>query len=108
MRVSLQAMAIAPRVTDVSTGAGVGFVLNAKVLRLEKLTSGTADSSARAVVALHFALHRKQPFALLLERSYQVDEIVGENSQHGYVLASEAALKTVYQRLADDIKALPR
>ena len=101
-------MAIAPRVTDVSTGAGIGFVLNAKVLRLEKLTGGNADGSARAVVALHFAVQRKQPFALMLERSYLVEEVVGENSQHGYVLASEAALKKIYLRLADDIKALPR
>jgi|GEM_PF-909657 len=108
MRVSLQAMAFAPRVTDVSTGSGIGFVLNAKVLRLEKLTGGVDGGNARAVVALHFALQRKQPFALLLERSYLVEEVVGENTQNGYVLASEAALKKVYIRLADDVKSLPR
>lgn len=111
MRVSLQAMSIAPRVTDVSTGGGIGFVLNAKVLRLEKLTESDGSvegGKARAVVALHFALQRKQPFALLLERSYMVEEVVGENTQHGYVLASEAALKKVYLRLADDVKSLPK
>ncbi len=111
MRVSLQAMAIAPRVTDVSTGGGIGFVLNAKVLRLEKLieSDGAAEGGkSRAVVALHFALQRKQPFAMLMERSYTVEEVVVENTQHGYVLASEAALKKVYVRLADDIKSLPK
>lgn len=111
MRVSLQAMAIAPRVTDVSTGSGIGFVLNAKVLRLEKLTGGDGDvdgGNTRAVVALHFALQRKQPFTLLLERSYMIEEVVGENTQHGYVLASEAALKKVYIRLVDDVKSLPK
>ena len=65
MRASLQAMSIAPRVTDVLTGSGVGFLLNAKILRLEKLTGSDSDST-RAVVALHFALQRKQPFELLL------------------------------------------
>ncbi|MCY7386534.1 MAG: hypothetical protein LH481_00460 [Burkholderiales bacterium] len=111
MRVSLQAMAFAPRVTDVSTGSGIGFVLNAKVLRLEKLTDsdgGVEGGKVRAVVALHFALQRKQPFALLLERSYMVEEVVSENTQHGYVIASEVALKKVYIRLADDIKSLPK
>ena len=111
MRVSLQAMAVAPRVTDVSTGGGIGFVLNAKVLRLEKLTEsdgGGEGNTARAVVALHFALQRKQPYALLLERSYMVEEVVGDNTQHGYVLASEAALKKVYLRLADDVRSLPK
>ena len=37
-----------------------------------------------------------------------VEEVVGENTQHGYVLASEAALKKIYLRLADDVKSLPK
>lgn len=106
MRVSFQAMAIAPRVTDAPTGNGIGFVLNAKVLRLEKLTGNNAESSARAVVSLHFTLQRKQPYSQLLERSYLVEESVSENSQHGYVVASEAALKKIYTQLAEDIKSL--
>ena len=106
MRVSFQAMAIAPRVTDVSMGNGIGFVLNAKILRLEKLTSGNAESGARAVVSLHVTLQRKQPYSQLLERTYLFEESVSENSQHGYVVASEAALKKIYTQLAEDIKPL--
>lgn len=106
MRVSFQAMAIAPRVTDVSTGSGIGFVLNTKILRLEKLSGGNAEIGARAVVSLHFTLQRKQPYSQLLERSYLVEESVSENSQHGYVVASEAALKKIYTQLAEDIKLL--
>lgn len=105
MRASLQAMSIAPRVTDVSMGSGVGFLLNAKILRLEKLTDIDNDST-RAVVALHLALQRKQPFELLLERSYVVEEVVNENTQHGYVVATEAALLKIYARFVEDVKTL--
>ena len=106
MRVSFHAMSIAPRVTDVSTGNGIGYVLNAKVLRLEKLTGNNVEGGTRAVVSLHFALQRKQPYSQLLERSYLVEESINDNTQHGYVVASEAALKKIYTQLAEDMKSL--
>jgi ABC-type uncharacterized transport system auxiliary subunit len=103
MRASLQAMAFAPRVTDMEMGSGAGYMLNAKVLRLEKITE---VGSARAMVALHITLQRKKPFELLLERNYSAEEMVTDNSQHSYVLASESGLKKIYGRFAEDVKAL--
>ncbi|MEQ1518822.1 MAG: ABC-type transport auxiliary lipoprotein family protein [Usitatibacteraceae bacterium] len=103
MRASLEAMALAPRVTTVAAGSGGGYLLNAKILRLEKISEG---GSTRAVVSLHMALQKRAPVEVVLERSYGAEETVTENTQHAYVLASEAALKKIYARFADDVKAL--
>lgn len=102
MRASLEAMAVAPHVTDIPMGSGFGYLLNAKILRLEKITDG---SNARAVVSLHFALQRKKPFEMLLERSYSA-EVVSGNTQHAYVLACEAGLRKIYADFAEDLKSL--
>ena len=103
IRASLEAMAVASRVTTVAAGSGGGYLLNARILRLEKTTeSGTM----RAVVSLHFALQKRAPVEMLLERSYSAEEALTENTQHAYVLASEAGLKKIYARFADDVKAL--
>lgn len=104
MRASFEAMAFAPRVTDIESASGAGYLLNAKVLRLEKITG---NGAARAMISLRIALQRKKPFALLLERSYSAEEVVHDNTQHGYVIASEAGLKKIYARFAEDVKSLP-
>lgn len=103
LRASLEAMAFAPRVTTVAAGSGGGYLLNAKILRLEKITEG---GSTRAVVSLHMALQKRAPVEMLLERSYSAEVAFAENTQHAYVLASETALKTIYARFADDVRAL--
>lgn len=102
MRASLESMAVAPHVTDIAMGSGIGYLLNAKILRLEKITDG---GNARAVVSLHFALQRKKPFEMILERSYSA-EVASDNTQHAYVLACEAGLKKIYANFAEDLKSL--
>lgn len=101
MRASFEAMALAPFVTDVAIN--YGYVLNGKILRLEKIIDG---KSARAVVSLHIALQRKKPSELVLERSYSAEEAAYDNTQHAYVMACEAGLKKIYAKLAEDIKLL--
>jgi len=103
MRASFEAMALAPHVTDISMGGGIGYLLNTRILRLEKITGG---GNARAVISLHFALQRRKPFEMILERSYSVEVMVGDNTQHAYVLACEAGLKKIYANFAEDLKSL--
>lgn len=104
MRASFEAMGLAPRVTDSPAGDAIGYFLNARVLRLEKITD---DGGGRAVVSLQFSLQRKKPATVLLERAYTEEVVLKENTQHGYVIATEAALKKIYDRLAEDLKSLP-
>ena len=104
MRASLEAMGLAPRVTDSASGGGVGYVLNARVLRLEKITDA---GGGRAVVSLQIALQRKKPAELLLERTFVEEEVIKDDTQHGYAIATEVALKKIYVRLAEDLKSLP-
>ena len=103
IRASLEAMAIAPHVTDIASGAGAGYVLNAKILRLEKITDG---SKTRAVVSLHFALQRTKSSELILEHSYSAEVVLSDDTQHAYVLACEAGLKKIYASFAEDLKSL--
>lgn len=104
MRASLEAMAVAPHVTTIASGSGSGFLLNGRILRMEKIIDG---DNTRAVISLHFVLQRKKTSELLLERSYNVEQVINDNTQHGYVLACEVVLKKIYAKFAEDIK-LPR
>lgn len=103
MRASFEAMSIAPHVTDISMGSDIGYLLNARILRLEKITDG---GNARAVVSLHFALQRMKPFEMILERSYSAEVVVNDNTQYAYVLACEAGLKKIYANFFDDLISL--
>lgn len=103
IRASFAAMAIAPQVTDVITGGSVGYLLNAKVLRLERLTD---RGNGRAVVSLQFALQRQKTYELLLQRSYSAEEPLRDATQHSYVLACEAALHKLYAQFAEDLRAV--
>ena len=103
MRASLEAMALAPHVTDLASGSGAAYLLNARILRLEKIND---NGNSRAVVSLHLALQRKKPLELLLERNYSAEVIVQDQSQHSYVIACEAGLKKIYANFAEDVKAL--
>lgn len=103
MRASLDAMAAATHVTDIPSGNGSGFLLTARILRLEKITT---ESSAHAVVSLHLALQKRRSSEPLLERSYSSEIKVNDSSQHAYVLACEAGLKNIYAEFLKDVKAL--
>ncbi len=103
MRASFELMAIAPHVTDIASGSGAGYLLNARILRLEKITDG---SNTRAVVSLHFALQRMKPLEVILEHSYSAEMVVSDDTQHAYVLACEAGLKKIYANFAGDLKSL--
>jgi len=103
LRASLEALALAPLVSDVALGEGVNFLLNGKILRLEKLTDG---SQTKAVVALRLTLHKKKPFTIMLERNYSAEELLGDGSQNAYVAATEVALQRIYANFRADVKAL--
>ncbi len=103
MRSSFEAMGIAPRVTDVSRGSDVGYLLNSRILRLEKIIGGDND---RAVVSLHFSLQKNDPLEMVLERSYSADVPITENTQRAYVLACEAGLNKIYADFSRDLAAL--
>ncbi|MBK9161053.1 MAG: membrane integrity-associated transporter subunit PqiC [Nitrosomonadales bacterium] len=103
MRASLEAMVVAPHVTDIPSGSGIGFLLNARILRLEKIGTG---STARAVVSLRLALQKRKSSAPLLERSYSAEIMTGGDSQHAYVMACEAGLRNIYAEFLGDIKTL--
>lgn len=101
LRSSLQAMNFAPRVTDMPLAAGIGYLLNAKILRLEKIND---NGQVRAVISLHFALQRKKNQELVLDKTYLAEEEVSDDTQHTYVLACEAGLKKIYTQFAADLK----
>ena len=103
IRASFEAMAIAPHVTDIASGNGAGYLLNARILRLEKIIDG---SKTRAVVSLHFALQRTKSSELILEHSYSAEVVMSDDTQHAYVLACEAGLKKIYASFAEDLKSL--
>jgi ABC-type uncharacterized transport system auxiliary subunit len=103
LRASLEAMALAPLVSDVAFGEGVNYLLNGKILRLEKLNDG---SQTKAVVALRLTLHKKKPFVIMLERNYSAEELLGDGSQNAYVAATEVALQRIYSNFRADVKAL--
>ncbi len=103
MRASLESMAVAPLVSDAALGQGVNYLLNGKILRLERL-SGNAQGTAQ--VALRLTLQRKIPFALLLDRTYSAEEPLAQDSQNAYVAATEIALQRIYARFRADLQAL--
>ena len=102
MRASFEAMNVAPHVTDISMTSGIGYLLNVRILRLEKIND--QGGGAHAVVSLHFVLQRTKSYEIMLERSYSAEVDMADTSQHGYVLACEAALKNIYDSFAKDIK----
>lgn len=103
MRSSLEAMLIATHVTDIPSGGGIGFQLNARILRLEKIGAG---STARAVVSLRLALQKRKSSELLLERTYSAEVVAGDDSQHAYVMACETGLKNIYIEFLGDLRTL--
>lgn len=103
LRASLEAMALAPLVSDVAFGEGVNYLLNGKILRLEKLAE---NGQAKAVVGLRLTLQKKKPFALMLERTYSAEELFGDGNQNAYVAATEVALQRIYASFRADVKAL--
>ena len=102
IRASFEAMHIAPHVTDISMASGIGYLLNVRILRLEKIND--QGGAAHAVVSLHFALQRVKSYETMLERSYTAEVAMADGSQHSYVLACEAALKNIYDLFAKDVK----
>ena len=102
MRASFTAMNISPHVIDIPMTSGIGYLLNVRILRLEKIND--QGGSAHAVVSLHFSLQRMKSYEMILERSYSAEVDMADASQHGYVLACEAALKNIYERFAEDIR----
>ncbi|MDZ4202387.1 MAG: hypothetical protein U1C96_09615 [Gallionella sp.] len=102
MRASFEAMKLASRVTTIAMGDDIGHVLDARIVRFEKISG----ANPRAVVSLHLALKKTKPMKMIMERSYSEEVILGDDSQHTYVLACEAGLKKIYERFSRDLKAL--
>lgn len=100
LRTSLEKLAIAPHVTDIPIGSGVGYLLNGKILRMEKIIEG---DSAKAVVSLHLAMQKKKTFGILFEQNYTEEVSLTDMSQNAYVVATELALKKIYENFCKDI-----
>jgi ABC-type uncharacterized transport system auxiliary subunit len=103
LRASLEMMAIAPRVTDVASGASVKYLLNGKILRLEKIIE---NGKAKAIVALRLTLQKKQPLDVIFEQNYSAEESLSDLSQSAYVVATEVALQRIYDKFGADIRTL--
>src|SRR3989339_613239 len=103
LRASLGASHLAAQVTEVASASRVGYWLNGKILRLEKLTH---EHQSKAIVELRFVLQKTKPFETLWERNYVAEELLLDGSQNAYVIATELALQRIYGQLGQDVKAL--
>lgn len=103
LRSYLESLAIAPHVTDIAVGSGAGYLLNGKILRLEKIIEA---GRAKSVVSLHFALQKKKPFGLIFEHTYTSEAVILEDSQNAYVIATESALRNIYTQFGKDLSIL--
>lgn len=101
LRKHLESLAIAPHVTDIAVGSGAGYLLNGKILRLEKII---ADGHSKAIVSLHLAMQKKKPFGLIFEQTYTSEAVILDASQNAYVLATESALSKIYMQFCSDIR----
>lgn len=103
LRASLQANHLATQVTDAASANRVGYWLNGKILRLEKLTD---KNQSKAIVELRLVLQKTKPFEILWEHNYAAEEAIADHSQNAYVIATELALQRIYGQLGQDVKAL--